>query len=86
MAGEESGEIVGEMIRLTKRFEVGTDQLKEQEMHAIAQDKIAEWTRELWSEGYRHIEKGIDLEIITPKDMDPRYVTFQATLTASKNG
>ena len=77
---------MGEMIRLTKVFEVGTDQLKEREMRAIAQDKISEWTKELWAEGYRHIEPGIDLEILTPKDMDPRYVTFQATLTASKNG
>ncbi len=77
---------MGEMIRMTKRFEVGTDQLKEQEMRAIAQDKIAEWTRELWAEGYRHIEPGVDLEIITPTDMDPRFVIFEATLTASKNG
>lgn len=82
----ESGEIVGDMIRLTKTFDVGTDQLKEQEMRDIARDKIAEWTKELWAEGYRNIEPGIDLEILTPPDMDPRYVTFQATLTASKNG
>lgn len=86
MAGESEGQIVGEMIRLTKEFEVGTDEMTPEQMRDIARDKVAEWTKELWAEGYRNIEKGIDLEILTPKDMDPRYVTFQATLTASKNG
>jgi hypothetical protein len=77
---------MGEMILLVKEFEVGTDQINPDAMRAIARDKIAEWTKELWAEGYRNIEQGVDLEILPPEDMDPRYVTFRATLTASKNG
>jgi len=75
---------MGEMIRLTKEFEVGTDQMREGDMREIARQKIAEWTQELYSQGYTKIEQGIDLEIKTPKDFDPRYVIFEATLTASK--
>lgn len=75
---------MAEMIRLTKRFEVGTDEMTQEQMRAIAADKVAEWTKELWASGYRKIEPGIDLEIITPFDLDPRYLIFEATLTAHK--
>ena len=72
------------MIRMTKRFEVGTDELTEGQMRDIARMRVAEWTRELWAEGYTKIEPGIDLEVINAPDGDPRYVILEATLTASK--
>lgn len=76
---------MGEMIRMTKEFEVGVDEMRtEESMRKIARTKISEWTRELWKEGYTKIEQGVDLEITTPVDHDPRYVIFSATLTASK--
>lgn len=86
MGREVDGELVGDMIRLTKEFEVGTDELTAEQMRAIAKERIADWTKELFDAGYTKIEPGIDLEIVTPFDMDPRYVVFRATLTASKDG